>query len=72
MGVFPYVVVAWVMLSGLYGLVTSRHLVQLIVCLIVVQSSTYVLLLSVGFKTRGVAPYYSDIPLHSRAVDPVV
>jgi len=72
MGVFPYVVVAWVMLSGLYGLVTSRHLVQLIVCLIVVQSSTYVLLLGVGYMTGAVAPYFYDVPVHTPAVDPVV
>jgi multicomponent Na+:H+ antiporter subunit C len=72
MSVFPYVVVAWVLLSGLYGLVTSRHLVHLVICLIVVQSSTYVLLLSIGFRWGGIAPYFYDVPLHSRAVDPVV
>ena len=50
---FPFVVVAWILCVGLYGIVTSRHLVHLIVCLIVVQSSTYVLLLGVGYKTGG-------------------
>jgi multisubunit Na+/H+ antiporter MnhC subunit len=44
MHMFPFVVVAWIVAVGLYGLVTSRHLVHQIVCLIVVQSSTYVLL----------------------------
>ena len=39
---FPFVVVAWILGVGLYGIVTSRHLVHLIMCLIVVQSSTYV------------------------------
>lgn len=72
MSVFPYVVVAWIVGCGLYGIVTSRHLVHLIISLIVVQSSTYVLLLSIGFRTAGVAPYFFDIPLHTRAVDPVV
>ena len=43
-----------------------------IVCLIVVQSSTYVLLLGVGYVTGAVAPYFFDIPLHTPAVDPVV
>ena len=37
---FPFVVVAWIVAVGLYGMVTSRHLVHQIVCLIVVQSST--------------------------------
>ncbi|HWM96403.1 MAG TPA: cation:proton antiporter subunit C, partial [Streptosporangiaceae bacterium] len=69
---FPFVVVAWILVIGLYGIVTSRHLVHLIMCLIVVQSSTYVLLLGVGYVTGAVAPYFSDIPRHAKAVDPVV
>ena len=69
---FPFVVVAWIMGVGLYGIVTSRHLVHLIICLIVVQSSTYVLLLGVGYVTGAVAPYFYDVPPHTPAVDPVV
>jgi multicomponent Na+:H+ antiporter subunit C len=69
---FPFVVVAWILGVGLYGMVTSRHLVHLIICLIIVQSSTYVLLLGVGYKTGAVAPYFFDIPPHTPAVDPVV
>lgn len=72
MQVFPFVVVAWIVVVGLYGMVTSRDLIHQIVCLIVVQSSTYVLLLGVGYVTGGVAPYFYDIPQHTRAVDPVV
>jgi multicomponent Na+:H+ antiporter subunit C len=72
MALFPFVVVVWILAVGLYGLVTSRHLMHLIMCLIVVQSSTYVLLLGVGYKTGAVAPYFSDIPVHTPAVDPVV
>jgi multicomponent Na+:H+ antiporter subunit C len=72
MGIFPYLVAAWVLAVGLYGIVTSRHLVHQIVCLTVVQSSTYVLLLAVGYRRGAVAPYFSDIPVHTPAVDPVV
>ncbi len=70
--IFPFIVVAWILAVGLYGIITSRHLVHQIVCLIVVQSSTYMLLLGVGYKTGAVAPYFSDIPLNTPAVDPVV
>src|SRR5438105_9035265 len=69
---FPFIVVAWIMGVGFYGIVTSRHLVHQIICLIVVQSSTYVLLLGVGYVTGAVAPYYWDVPVHTPAVDPVV
>jgi multicomponent Na+:H+ antiporter subunit C len=72
MHVFPFVVVAWILAVGLYGIVTSRHLVHQIVCLIVVQSSTYVLLLGVGYVNGAVAPYFYDVPVHTPAVDPVV
>jgi multicomponent Na+:H+ antiporter subunit C len=70
--VLPYVVAAWVLLAGLYGVVTSRNLVHLIVCLAVAQSSTYVLLLSIGYKRGGEAPVFADRPPSPRAVDPVV
>jgi multicomponent Na+:H+ antiporter subunit C len=72
MQVFPFVVVVWLLSVGLYGIVTSRDLIHQIICLIVVQSSTYVLLLGVGYVTGGAAPYFYDIPLHTTAVDPVV
>jgi multicomponent Na+:H+ antiporter subunit C len=72
MQIFPFIVVAWILGVGLYGVVTSRHLVHQIICLIVVQSSTYVLLLGVGYVTGAVAPYFFDVPDHTPAVDPVV
>jgi multicomponent Na+:H+ antiporter subunit C len=72
MQVFPFLVVAWIVVTGLYGVVTSRDLIHQVICLIVVQSSTYVLLLGVGYVTGGAAPYFFDISPHTKAVDPVV
>jgi multicomponent Na+:H+ antiporter subunit C len=72
MQIFPFLVVAWIVAVGLYGLVTSRDLIHQIVCLIVVQSSTYVLLLGVGYLNGAIAPYFSDLATHPKAVDPVV
>jgi multicomponent Na+:H+ antiporter subunit C len=68
----PYGVAAWLFLVGLYGIVTSRNLVHAITCLSVVQSSTYILLLSVGFKRGGTAPIFLDVRVGTKAVDPVV
>jgi multicomponent Na+:H+ antiporter subunit C len=70
--VLPYVVAVWICLVGLYGIVTSRHLLHLIISVSVVQSSTYVLLLAVGFRQGGAAPVFIDIPRDTPAVDPVV
>lgn len=68
----PYVVAAWLLLVGLYGVVTSRHLVHLVMCVSVMQASTYVLLLGIGYRTGARAPIYADIPASSKIVDPVV
>jgi len=72
MSVAPFVLVAWLFLVGLYGIVTSRHLVHMIVCLSIVQSSTYVLLLQVGYVSGGTAPIFFDVKHGTKAVDPVV
>ena len=67
----PYVLAAWLFVVGLYGVVTSRHLVHLVLSLGVAQSSTYVLLLAIGYRTGATAPVFKDVP-HHRSVDPVV
>ena len=56
MGAMPYVLAGWLFVVGLYGIVTSRNFVHLVMCLGVLQSSTYVLLLEVGYKAGGTAP----------------
>jgi len=71
-GFLPYAVAAWLVLIGLYGVVTSRNLIHLVICLSVVQSGTYVLLLGIGYRTGGVAPIFADRPVGTLAVDPVV
>jgi multicomponent Na+:H+ antiporter subunit C len=67
-----YVVAAWIFLWGLYGIVTSKNLVHQVVCLAVLQTSTYVLLLAIGYKTGGTAPVFADIPVGTPVVDPLV
>jgi len=68
----PYAAAAWIFLVGLYGIATSRNLIHLAICLSVTQSSSYVLLLSIGYVNGGRAPIFKGIPLGTTAVDPVV
>jgi multicomponent Na+:H+ antiporter subunit C len=72
MTIVAYGVAVWLLLIGLYGVVSSRHLVHLVLCLGVVQASTYVLLLAIGFRIGAQAPIFADIPVGTPVVDPVV
>jgi multicomponent Na+:H+ antiporter subunit C len=67
-----YGTAAWLLLAGLYGVATSSNLVHLVICLSVAQSSTYVLLLSIGFRAGGTAPIFVGLPSGAHLVDPVV
>ena len=72
MSYLPFVLAAWIFLVGIFGIVRSRHFIHLVVCLSLTQSSTYVLLLSIGYVKHGGAPIFKDVPLGTTAVDPVV
>lgn len=68
----PWAVAAWLFGVGLYGIVTSRHYVHLIGCLTIVQASTYVLLLAVGYKRGAGPPIFAPHLPGTPAVDPVM
>ena len=73
MSVLAYGVVAWLFLVGVYGVVTSRNLIHLVVCLSVAQSATDILLLEIGYRTGGHAPVFVSLPAHpGPAVDAVM
>jgi multicomponent Na+:H+ antiporter subunit C len=61
----------WLLLAGCYGIVVSRNLIHTVISLIVCQSSTYLLLLGIGYRTGGTAPVFSDTA-PTKTVDPVV
>jgi multicomponent Na+:H+ antiporter subunit C len=68
----PYAVAGWLFVMGLYGVVSSRNLIHMVLCLSVMQSSTYVLLLAIGYKNGATAPIFLGIKVGHPAVDPVV
>jgi multicomponent Na+:H+ antiporter subunit C len=68
----PFVLAAWIFLVGIFGIVRSRHFIHLVVCLSLTQSSTYVLLLSIGYVKHGSAPIFKDVRPGTTAVDPIV
>ena len=72
MNALPYVAAAIIFSLGMYGAISSRHVVHQILCISVAQSSTYVLLLAIGFR-RGAGPpiFLSAPPSRVLGVDPV-
>ena len=72
MSVLPFLSAAWICVIGIYGAITSRNLIHLALCLTVTQSSTYVLLLSIGYVNGGGAPIFKGVKLGTTAADPVV
>lgn len=69
---FAFGVAGWLFLVGVYGIVSSRNLLHLCMCLVVVQSSTYVLLSAIGFRPGATAPVFDQISPQTPAVDPIV
>ena len=72
MSFLPFAVAAWLFVAGLYGIVSSRDLVRTVLCLTVVQSATYLVLVGVGYRAGGRAPIVADIPATEKLVDPTV
>ncbi len=72
MSYLPYAVAGWLFVVGLYGVVSSRNLIHLSLCLTVMQSSTYVLLLAIGYKNGATAPIFLGVKVGHPAVDPLV
>lgn len=72
LGAFPYAVAIWIFCCGLHGVATSKNLVHLVTSVAVLQTSTYVLLLAVGYRTGAMAPIFIETPPHEAVVDPIV
>jgi multicomponent Na+:H+ antiporter subunit C len=71
-GYLPYAAAAAIFCAGLWGVITSRNLLQMIACLSVLQSSTYVLLMGVGYRRGGRPPVYDTMPPGAPATDPIL
>ena len=72
MDVLAYAVAVWIFCVGLYGAIVSRNLIHLAMCLTVTQSSTYILLLAIGYRNHSTAPVFKGFENRAKAVDPVV
>jgi multicomponent Na+:H+ antiporter subunit C len=70
--VLPYLVAGWLALIGLYGVVTSRHLLHLVLSLSVTHSAAWIVLVALG-AADGTAPPIVDAAVGDAALaDPVL
>lgn len=73
MSILAAAVVIWLVIVGLWGIVTSRNLIHLVVCLSVTQSATDIFILEVGWRRGGRAPVFIGLLRYTGpVVDPVM
>lgn len=72
MQLLPYLVAFWLFAVGMYGLSTTRNFIHATGSLAVVQASTYVMLLAIGFRRGGRAPVLYGVSRGAPIVDPIV
>ncbi|MDA3951348.1 MAG: sodium:proton antiporter [Spirochaeta sp.] len=71
LGVFAFLLMG----IGVWGLVSRRHLIRIIIGFSLLDTGVHLLLVAVGYRTDGTAPIVSDgisaAALVERAVDPI-
>lgn len=72
-GLFNYWVVIFLMMAGLYVVMSSRHLVKKIIGLNIFQTAVFILFISMGKVSGGSAPILADgITLYSNPLPHVL
>lgn len=62
-------------LIGLYGVLRHHNLLRMLLCLGLMESATYLMLISVGFRAGATAPIFFEthiVPGQTAVVDPIV
>lgn len=70
-----YLAAILLFLIGLYGVVTHRNLVRMLLCLGLMESATFLMLISLGYRAGGTAPIFYEpgvVPGQTIVVDPIM
>ncbi|MFL6076507.1 MAG: sodium:proton antiporter [Mycobacteriales bacterium] len=70
--VVNYLVAAALFCTGLYTVLSRRNLVKIVMGLSLMESSTYLLLVSMAYRKDSTAPVLVQAPKGSRFADPVL
>jgi len=70
-----YVAAIALFLLGLYGVITQRNLIRILLNLGLMESATYLFLIALGYRAGGTAPIFYEskiVPGQTPAVDPIM
>jgi multicomponent Na+:H+ antiporter subunit C len=69
-GNFPFIVSILLVILGLYTLLFKRNLIKLVIGASLVETGVNVFLVTLGYRTGGVAPIYTYAPAQKPMVLP--
>ncbi len=69
-GNFPFVASALLVILGLYTLLFKRNLIKLVIGITLVETGVNLFLVTLGYRTAGIAPIYTFAPEARRMVLP--
>lgn len=66
-----YILCFILFLVGLYGLITRRNLIKIVISLSIMEFSVFILLVLIGYIDGGIAPIISENVSNPTYVDPL-
>jgi multisubunit Na+/H+ antiporter MnhC subunit len=69
-GNLPFVVAALLVVFGIYTLLFKRNLIKLVIGVSLVETGVNLFLVTLGYRTAGIAPIYTFAPEAERMVLP--
>ena len=59
---FPYIAIAVLLALGLAAMLFKRNLIKVLMGLSLVESAVNLFLIVIGYRSRGIAPIYTNAP----------
>ena len=66
-----YILCFILFLVGLYGLITRRNLIKIVISLSIMEFSIFIFLVLIGYIDGGIAPIISEQEINPTYVDPL-
>ena len=57
----PYILCTTLLLVGVYGVITKKNLVKIVIGLVIIEYSTNLMLILIGYRSGGSAPIFTSV-----------